>query len=187
AAGGFDEDLRYAEDDDLFIRLAFQGPFALISATTVDYGESGDSLERAGRHGGGYVGFFERTADRAMAVLERCSRADVEALRRAARARHAIGAAIDALVEGQPVETVGERLDDIRRLAPRVDVEAVVRWGAGLVVPRWYEPDQTARRLQAETLLTQAARSGAETLVRTRTPRRGEGRREAIRQHGPAA
>jgi hypothetical protein len=155
AAGGFDERLRYGEDYDMFVRLAFQGPFVLISAETFECHPSPNSLLEEGLRVGGYAGFYEWSADRALAALDRCTRTDADALRAAARARRAIGAAATSLAKGDSAETVRKHLAEARRWVPAVDAEAAVLSAAALATPGWTKPEQ---RLRVASTLRQASR-----------------------------
>jgi glycosyltransferase involved in cell wall biosynthesis len=154
AAGGFDEQLRYGEDAELFMRLALQGPFALISATTFVRGEDAHSLLREGQRGGGYIGLFERCADSVLAALDHSSRADADDLRAAARAHRALGAMLASLAGEEPVSSVRQHLDEIRRWAPGFDADSAVLGAAEVVVPGW---DSPARRQRLASTLLQAS------------------------------
>jgi glycosyltransferase involved in cell wall biosynthesis len=123
AVGGFDERIRYGEDNDLYLQLALRGPFALIAARTVQRRRRSDSLAAEGRVTGGFEGYLELSADRALAALDRCPRADADALRAAAHARRAIGAVATSLAREEPAEAVGRHLHEIRRWMPRLDPE----------------------------------------------------------------
>jgi Glycosyl transferase family 2 len=149
AVGSFDERLRYGEDIDLFLRLAVLGPFALISADTLERDPSPDSLQVEGQRSGGYHGFLEHSGDSLLSALETCVRPDAERLRAAARARQAMGRALRELLgSGEPCR-VRPYLEEALRLAPTLGES--VDWIAGFLflVPDCDSPTDRAGLLAA--------------------------------------
>jgi hypothetical protein len=122
--GGFDETLRYAEDVDLYIRLALEGPFALLAATTVERGVTGESLEAAGRAAGLYSAFVARSADNALLAIHRRGAREEDVIFRAAMARQAIGAALTALEAGAGPDEVRVHLRDACHWVPAYTTDA---------------------------------------------------------------
>jgi glycosyltransferase involved in cell wall biosynthesis len=120
AVGGFDERIRFAEDLDLYLRLSLLGPMALISGRTFERLELPDSLWRKGVQEGMHFETGRAVASKVLFRLQRSSRADAPALRRAAAARLALEDAIASLAAGAPVGTVRPLLADVCGLAPKL-------------------------------------------------------------------
>jgi hypothetical protein len=148
SAGGFDEDIRYGEDTDLFLRLSLLGPFSLMAAATVQWNRYSDSLRDEGLRRGGYIGTLGATGKRILQLLEVSDRPDAANLRAAAAARVAIGAIFEGLAVGAPASQLRPWTAEIRRLAPRL--MARPRSVLGLLpstMPGWENPAYRVRRL----------------------------------------
>ena len=109
-AGGFDERLWYGEDNDLFLRLALLGPFACIAARTVRVSSDATGLRQRGMSTGGYAPLLVASAQNATVALDTCARPDTARLRRSASARLALGRAVLALHDDEPVAVVRAHL-----------------------------------------------------------------------------
>jgi Glycosyl transferase family 2 len=95
--GQFGEVLGAAEDVDAWLRLALEGPFALLPCRTVVLRRSPDSLLARARREGSYLDAFEDIAARMLAALEAAGRHDLVA--RARGSAH-FAAALRALDQG---------------------------------------------------------------------------------------
>jgi len=140
-AGAFDEELRYGEDTELFVRLSVLGPMALVSGRTFERGHEPNSLLAEGRRTGGYVGLLERCGDGALAVLDRTPRPDADRVREAALTARALGRAVVALDGAQPTSVLAAELQDAVRHHPALAAEPrlfLVR--AAPALPRWHDP-----------------------------------------------
>jgi glycosyltransferase involved in cell wall biosynthesis len=146
--GGFGENMRHGEDNELFLRLSLQGPFALMAGKTVVKGHSADSLSEEGRRTGVDVQTLRISGQRMLDELDGSDRPDAEKLRAAAAARIAIGALIEGLVNGSPVPQLRTHVAQIRRLAPRLEARPVsVAWLLPSKVPGWDRPAHRVRTL----------------------------------------
>jgi glycosyltransferase involved in cell wall biosynthesis len=137
--GGFDERLVVAEDYDLFVRLALNGPFAVMARTPLAEGVAcDDSLGRLGRREGLYLDAKEICLDRLVELLAASSRADREALAAEARAWRAVLAGVRALGTRDDA-AAREAFALACRLFPSLDEEpaAVAAWLRN-VTPRYY-------------------------------------------------
>jgi hypothetical protein len=149
--GGFGENMRHGEDNELFLRLSLQGPFALMAGKTVVKGHSVDSLSDEGRRTGVDVQTLRVSGQRMLCELDGSDRPDAEKLRAAAAARIAIGALIEGLVNGSSVRELRTHAAQIRRLAPRLETRPVsVAWLLPSKIPGW---DRPARRVRTLILL----------------------------------
>jgi hypothetical protein len=153
ATGGFDPDMRWGEDVDLFLRVALHGPVATVRAHTFDVADE-PGLYAEGLDAGKYLDTLGRSADNALAALEHSSRPDAETLRQAARARRALGDAIKALAHGATVPEVRRHLAEMCDRAPSVrrrPTSAVI--AIGNRVPGW---DSHRRRATVLTTFVRA-------------------------------
>ena len=116
--GGFDEQLRFAEDVDLFIRLALHGPFVTVRASTMQLGAYADSLHASGRAQGLHADFMSRSAANALAEMGRPSAIVTDAALHAAMARRAIAAILTRLEAGASAAELGPFVDDAIRWQP---------------------------------------------------------------------
>ena len=151
--GGFDVRLRHSEDVDLHIRLAIEGPVAMIAATTIEHNASPDSLRAEGCRTGGHLAAIGRSAENAMALLNRCRRPDVGALRNHCAARHAIGEALAAVARSDPPMVVRRPLFRACSLALDSALSLQLVLSHAWVVPGWERPE---RRAEIEQVLRQA-------------------------------
>lgn len=69
AVGGFDEQLWADEDGDLWLRLAFRGPFAVVRRRTVAIRATRESLWERNRRRGAFLDSFERSSRRLAAEV----------------------------------------------------------------------------------------------------------------------
>jgi hypothetical protein len=96
--GGFDEQLLVGEDDDMWLRLAMAGPFAMLKRRTVIRRHTRGGLRDWGRMSGGYTEANTRSLERALAELKRRpSGPDTEELIVRARGQLQVLAAVRAL------------------------------------------------------------------------------------------
>ena len=154
ASGAFPEARWFGEDIEMYIQLALRGPFALISARTLDRGLSHDSLENQGKRSGGYVHFREDTAASAIRTIDALGHIDADELRAAARGRDAVGRALRGIAERMsPADLRPCLLDAFRRAPERCDRARLERDFA-VVVPGW--DDDVTRRDEATVLLARA-------------------------------
>jgi hypothetical protein len=153
ATGGFDPDMRWGEDVDLFLRVALEGPVASMRAYTFDVADE-PGLYAEGLDAGKYLDTLGRSADNALAALEHSSRPDAERLRQAARARRALGEAVKALARGASVPEVRSHLAEMCDRAPSVrrrPTSAVI--AVGNRIPGW---DSLRRRATVLTTFVRA-------------------------------
>ena len=87
AIGGFDEELAVGEDDDLWLRLAMKGPFAMVQRRTVIRRHTRGGLRDRGRAAGLYTQASRRSLTRAIGQLERELDPERDELLTPARAR----------------------------------------------------------------------------------------------------
>jgi glycosyltransferase involved in cell wall biosynthesis len=116
--GGFDEQLRFGEDVDLFIRLALHGPFVTVRASTMQLGVHADSLHAAGRAQGLHADFMTRSAANALAEIARPSAIVTDAALHAAMARRAIAEILTRLEAGASAAELRPLVDDAVRWQP---------------------------------------------------------------------
>jgi hypothetical protein len=154
AAGGFDENLRYGEDTDLFLRLALAGPMALIAGRTFERGTRTDSLYEEGHASGAYLTTTRDSAARVLAALDHASEPVSPRLRAAAEARAHAGAALVALGEGAPAARTRGHLAAMCDRAPVLRARPASFVGAlSSHLPGWRQP---RRRLRALSSLVRA-------------------------------
>ncbi|MDQ5821211.1 MAG: glycosyltransferase family 2 protein [Actinomycetota bacterium] len=146
AVGGFDESLPADEDGDLWLRLAFEGPFALLRSRTVAIRSTPDSVWKRSRSSGRFLEGFESSSQR---LVEELRDDDPRLLLRRAEGRLAFVHALRAL-DGGDADAAAHALRRACRLLPELSTE----------------PDAVLRRL---TVLVPAARerSGALRVVAT--------------------
>jgi hypothetical protein len=99
AVGGFDEELPVLEDNDLLLRLAMRGPFAMVRGRTIIKQTTRGGLKERGRTSGAYLDATDRYLARAREPLERLERRDTPELLAGARAMLALSATARALGE----------------------------------------------------------------------------------------
>jgi glycosyltransferase involved in cell wall biosynthesis len=151
--GGFDEDLRFGEDVDLFIRLALHGPFVTARASTLERETTAESLEASGWAQGRYAHYLTRSAANALVEIGRPSAVVTDGALRAAMARRAIAAILTRLEAGA----------DATELHPCI--EEAIRWQPGFATGPWWIVRQVeaahrgrdADDLRSEMLTTVAA------------------------------
>jgi Glycosyl transferase family 2 len=146
--GGFGENMRHGEDNDLFLRLSLQGPFALMAGKTVVKGYSADSLHEEGRSTGTDAQTLRISGQRILCELDGSDRPDAGKLRAAAEARIAIGMLVEGLVNGSSVPQLRAQAAEIRRLAPRLEARPVsIAWLLPSKIPGWDHPAHRVRTL----------------------------------------
>jgi glycosyltransferase involved in cell wall biosynthesis len=121
AIGGFDDDMWFGEDTMLYLRLAFEGPMAMLSHVSFTKGKSDDSLLVSGITKGGYAPFLQESSRRIEPTIfdDRVSkRSDADAIRRAYKARLAIGNAFVAASSTPAGPELAEHLREAFDLAP---------------------------------------------------------------------
>jgi glycosyltransferase involved in cell wall biosynthesis len=151
AVGGFDAQLRVAEDSDLWCRLSLEGPFVLGGAVTVQAGRQPVMLREEGRLARLYPPAHELIAGRfVQRVSDTADRRPPAASRRLAQAGRGAGAAaraIGALTAGELRRAEGE-LETAWRLFPELaeHPDRLVR-RLGRAHPGWHEPEERERLL----------------------------------------
>lgn len=95
--GGFDERLAVGEDDDLWLRLAMKGPFAVVRRRTILRRHTRGGLRDRGRHSGTYTEADTQSLTRTIGQLERRPSSESQDLLARARARLHVLAAVTAL------------------------------------------------------------------------------------------
>jgi GT2 family glycosyltransferase len=100
--GGFDERLAVGEDDDLWLRLAMEGPFAMVQRRTVIRRHTRGGLRDRGRGAGVYTEASRRSLTRAIGRLERHPGPDGQELLAHAEARLHVLDAVAALERRDP-------------------------------------------------------------------------------------
>ena len=120
AVGGFDEQLVVGEDDDMWVRLAMQGPFAIVSRRTIVRRHTRGGLRDRGRRSGSYTDANARTLSRALGQLERREGAGSRELLSRAHARLHVLAAVIAL-EHRDLDRVRAELASACGLLPELE------------------------------------------------------------------
>jgi glycosyltransferase involved in cell wall biosynthesis len=95
--GGFDERMAVGEDDDLWLRLAIKGPFAMLQRRTIVRRHTRGGLRDRGRRRGTYTEANRQSLAGVVEQLERRPGPDTAELVARARARLQILAAVEAL------------------------------------------------------------------------------------------
>lgn len=115
AVGGFDERLPVGEGGELWARLAFRGPFALLQRRTIVKRHTAGSLVERWRDSGAFLDAFEATARRGAEQVGALGGAAAERLRPCADGALEFVAALRALVGGdeQDLATRLERACDL--------------------------------------------------------------------------
>ena len=127
-AGGFDERLTVAEDDDLWTRLALIGPFGFLQRQTVVRRDSPDSLRRLGQQRGEYLTAIRLSAARVLEEVERMPGADECGLLEPARAAVRLGNALSAIAR-RDADATRRELAEACRLMPRLsEAPYLVSW-----------------------------------------------------------
>ena len=122
ATGGFDERLTAMEDAELWVRLAMQGPFALLKRRTLVRRTTPGSLTEQASVLGLYGTESELLAERAAAEIARLTRPDKQALAERARGRQHWARALIALRNGS-AETARKHLEQACTLLPELSRE----------------------------------------------------------------
>jgi glycosyltransferase involved in cell wall biosynthesis len=119
--GGLDERLEVAEDDDLWLRLAINGPFATVRRRTIVRRHTRGGLRDRGRRGGIYTEANTVSLRRVIAdLVRRPGCADREDLLAYARGRLHVLAAVAALERGD-LGAAREDLTQACALAPELE------------------------------------------------------------------
>lgn len=121
AVGGFDERMLVAEDSDLWLRLAFQGPFAMLQRRTALIQVTSGSLSERGRRSGAYLDAIEHSYERLDKALAELSE-DPRGLRPRVRGARRLVAALRALDTGD-LEKAREALREACALFPELSEE----------------------------------------------------------------
>jgi Glycosyl transferase family 2 len=117
AVGGFAEDLLVGENNDLLLRLAVRGPFAMLRhRTTVIQHTRGSRMDRGIRLGA-YLTAFEAASRRAVEAVSTAKRSDRRAVEAMARGRLRYAAVLRALAE-QDDDAVATNLRHACHLLP---------------------------------------------------------------------
>lgn len=95
--GGFDERMLVGEDDDLWLRLAMRGPFAMLRRRTIIRRHTRNGLRDKGRRTGIYTAANIRSLERVVGELQELPVSGREELLERARARLDILSAVEAL------------------------------------------------------------------------------------------
>jgi hypothetical protein len=95
--GGFDERLGVGEDDDLWLRLAMEGPFAVVRRRTIVRRHTRGGLRDRGRQSGTYTEADTQSLTRAIGQLDRRPSSESQDLLARGRARLHVLAAVTAL------------------------------------------------------------------------------------------
>ena len=145
AVGGFDERLVVGEGGELWARLAFRGPFALLERRTILKRRTTGSLVQRWRDTGAFLDAFETIARRA------ADRAETGAptLRSAAAGALEYVAALRALV-ARDERTVAAALEEACRLLPQLSRDVESLHHRMRLLPFSGDPD--VRRYRTETL-----------------------------------
>ena len=120
AVGGFDEQLPVLEDNDLWLRLAMRGPFAMVGHRTIIKQTTRGGLKERGRTSGAYLDATDRYLGRALPQLERLERPDTADLAAGARAMLALNAVSRALA-GRDVHATRTAAEEACRLRPDLE------------------------------------------------------------------
>ena len=106
AVGGFDEQLPVGEGGELWARLAFRGPFALLQRRTIVKRRTAGSLVERWRDSGAFLDAFETTARRGAEQLDTLPGSAAERLRICAAGAVEFVGALRALVRRDQVSMV---------------------------------------------------------------------------------
>ena len=117
AIGGLDEELAVGEDDDLWLRLAMKGPFAMVQRRTVIRRHTRGGLRDRGRAAGLYTQASRRSLTRAIGQLERELDPERDELLTPARARLHVLESVAAL-ERRDLSAAGTELTQACALLP---------------------------------------------------------------------
>lgn len=173
-AGGFDERLMVAEDNDLWTRLALLGPFSYVRRRTVVRGSGPDSLYRRGRRSGEHLTAVTLSASRIAEEVERLPRARERGLVAPAQGAACFARALGAVV-GDDAEAARRELAEACRLMPELSrLPHIVHWRLANTVPRgpellrvfslaaalWPDPRSDAALLLRGYALALALRAG---------------------------
>jgi hypothetical protein len=161
AAGAFDEQLEFASDADMWLRLALRGDFVFLRRRTAVMRKPPDSLMERGRRAGAYLDAMHRITQRLLDDPASDARTRrwiegrlrfVEAL--AAIARHA-------------EDDARQALDDACRLLPALSDEAALVSGRlRFVLPQSAEPEERLYHLSTAARLWPAP--GSDTALTLR-------------------
>jgi hypothetical protein len=145
-AGGFDEEMAVGEDDDMWLRLAMKGPFAMVARRTVIRRHTRGGLRDRGRRSGAYTEANTRSLTRAFDQLERRPDAEDGELLARAQARLHVLAAVTAL-EHRDLDAAQAKLRLASKLMPQLERNA------GLILSQiWkstHDRMELARRAEA--------------------------------------
>jgi hypothetical protein len=119
AVGGFDERLPVGEGGELWARLAFRGPFALLQRRTIVKRRTAGSLVEQWRDSGAFLDAFETTARRGAEQLDSLTGSSAGRLRVRAAGAVEFVAALRALVRGDSGSLVAG-LEEACRLLPQL-------------------------------------------------------------------
>jgi glycosyltransferase involved in cell wall biosynthesis len=123
AVGGFDEQLWVGEGAEMWARLAFRGPFALLERRTIEKRRTAGCLVESWRDSGAFLDAFELTAWRGAKRLDALSGTAAERLRTCAAGAVEFIAALRALVRGEERSMV-VALENACRLLPQLSRDA---------------------------------------------------------------
>jgi glycosyltransferase involved in cell wall biosynthesis len=126
AVGGFDEQLPVGEGAELWARLAFRAPFALLERRTIVKRQTSDGLVECWRDTGAFLDAFEITARRGAERLNTLTGTAAERLRICAAGAVEFVSALRALVRGNE-RSMAVALEKACRLLPQLsrDVESL--------------------------------------------------------------
>ncbi len=126
AVGGFDEQLPVGEGGELWARLAFRGPFALVERETIVKRQTADGLVDRWRDSGAFLDAFETTARRGVERAESLTGAAAERMGAFAAGAVAFVAALRSLV-GRDERSLSRARGEACRLLPQLnqDVESL--------------------------------------------------------------
>jgi glycosyltransferase involved in cell wall biosynthesis len=136
AVGGFNEELRVAQDVELWLRLAARGPFSFVQRRTVVRQYTRGSLEERGGERGDYLHDLDVIARTGIDEVERLQRRDQRELAARAEGKVRYVAALGALARGDEI-VVHIALRDACRMLPELSREgALVAKRLELLSPR---------------------------------------------------
>jgi hypothetical protein len=127
-AGGFDERLRVAEDNDLWARLALLGPFSLVRTRTVVRHPSPGGLRAQGRLAGDYLAALRESSERVLADVEHLAGARARELLPAARAAVALARGIGAVARRDETSARAELAEACRLMPSLSQLSDLVFW-----------------------------------------------------------
>ena len=143
AAGGFDERLQVGEDGELRVRMAFQGPFAMLKRRTIEKRHS-HGLKQWGRRRGDYFDSFEVKARRVLEGLDGSLMRGARQLREQAEGALSFVAAMRAL-DRHDHRAAGAALSVACRLLPILSQEGELVYERMRFLPRAHEPAERLR------------------------------------------